>query len=146
MSFLEAFGVSASALGAQRLRMNVISVNLANAETTKTPEGGPYRRKEVVFSAEPVAPRFEQLLRAASSGETLYSVSAKVVDDKDNAVKRVFDPNHPEADASGFVSKPNINIVEEMVELLSASRSYEANITAFNASKDMALRALEIGA
>ncbi|MBI2881386.1 MAG: flagellar basal body rod protein FlgC [Candidatus Tectomicrobia bacterium] len=145
MSFLEAFGVSASALGAQRLRMNVISVNLANVETTKTPEGGPYRRKGVVFSAEPVSPGFERLLRAAS-GETLYSVSAKVVDDKDNAVKRVFDPNHPEADASGFVSKPNINIVEEMVELLSASRSYEANITAFNASKDMALKALEIGA
>ncbi|MFQ5693224.1 MAG: flagellar basal body rod protein FlgC [Nitrospinota bacterium] len=144
MSFLDIFGVTAAGLSAQRLRMNVISVNLANAETTSTPEGGPYRRKEVVFSAKPVGRSFDQILRAASGG-SLYSVSAKVMDDQGRGVKRVFDPGHPAADSSGFVSKPDINVIEEMVEMLSASRSFEANVTAFNASKDMALRALEIG-
>lgn len=143
MSFLEILGVSASALSAQRLRMNAISVNLANVETTKTPEGGPYRRKEVVFSAQPVKKGFGDFLRAAA-GEQLYKVIAKVVENKNQTFKRVFDPGHPDADASGFVAKPDINLIEEMVEMLSASRSYEANVTAFNASKDMALRALEI--
>ena len=143
MSFLDILGASASAMSAQRLRMNVISTNLANVETTKTPEGGPYRRKEVMFSATPTGNTFDQLLRAASR-ETLYTVDAKVVDDSSRTFRQVHDPTHPDADASGIVSKPDISVVEEMVEMLSASRIYEANVTAFTASKEMALRALEI--
>ena len=137
--------VTGQTSGSQRLRMKVISTNLANMETTSTPEGGPYRRRAVVFSAAPLKRDFASLLRA-SAGEALYTVSAKVVVDQSRNPKRVFDPGHPAADASGFVSKPDINLVEEMVEMLSASRSYEANITALNASRDMALKALDIGA
>ena len=145
MSFFDILGVSSSALSAQRLRMNAISVNLANIETTKMPDGRFFRRKRVVFTAEPVSKGFDQLLRGASA-DLLDTVKAKVVDDENQAFKRVYDPGHPDADRTGFVTKPNINVIVEMVEMLSASRSYEANITAFNATKDMALRALEIGA
>ena len=144
MSLFDIFNVSSSAISAQRLRMNATSVNLANIETTKTPDGGSYKRKRVIFTAEPVSQGFHQLLRGASK-DILQTVKARVVDDETQTYKRVYDPGHPDADGSGFVTKPNINVIVEMVEMLSASRTYEANITAFNATKDMALRALEIG-
>ena len=147
MNFLTAMGASSSGMAAQRFRMNIISANIANAETTRTPEGGPYRRRDVVFGALPAQRTFEEELRAQSQGKPDDPMHAKVlgvvVDQRPPMLK--FDPAHPDANAEGYVAMPNINTMEEMTNLMLASRSYEANVTAFNATKTMALRALEIG-
>lgn len=150
MSFLSSIQASASGLTAQRLRMDVISNNLANVDTTHTPEGGPYRRQHVVFSTPttsgmtlPPAPASSGLGGQATAGALGVRVAA-VVEDKD-AVRVVRDPTHPDADAQGNVQFPDIDVVAEMVDMLSASRAYEANVTALNAAKSMALRALDIG-
>ena len=144
MDFFDAFHTSASGLTAQRLRMNLISSNLANINTTRTPGGGPYRRKQAVFAADPVRKSFKDIL---ASRQAPASVGVKVIDiseDHSTPLKK-YDPNHPDADEQGYVAMPNINVMEEMVDLISATRSYEANITAIKASKSMALKALEIG-
>jgi flagellar basal-body rod protein FlgC len=124
--------------------MNVISSNLANAHTTRTPEGGPYRRRDVVFAAIPMPCSFREAL-----GQALDNAPAqvRVVDivTESSAPKILYAPNHPDADASGYVAMPNINVIEEMVNMLSATRSYEANVTAIQSAKAMALKALEIG-
>lgn len=149
MSFQHDLRISASALSAQRLRMNTIANNLANANTTRTAEGGPYRRQQVVF-----APLFEldflQRLRMSRS-QQLSPVSAgegvKVVaitqDPREG--KMVYEPDHPDANEQGYVEYPNINVVAEMTDMISATRAYEANITATQAIKNMAVKALEIG-
>jgi flagellar basal-body rod protein FlgC len=128
------FKVSSSALAAQRQRMNVIASNMANAHSTKTEEGGPYRRKDAVFSAEPIGPSVEGL------------EAVKVVDVvKDPSPPRmVYDPAHPDADANGFVAMPNINVIEEMVNMMMASRAYEASVSAFNMSKSMLMKTLDL--
>src|ERR1039458_7571897 len=138
--------ISASALTAERLRMDVISNNIANANTTRTIEGGPYIRQRVVF-----APRFDATpafapLQAMMTPEGL-PVGVRVTGiQKDPAPPRmVFDPGHPDANAEGYVAYPNVNPVNEMVDMISATRAYEANITAFNATKSMAIQALGIG-
>ncbi len=140
------FAISASALTAERLRMDVISNNIANANTTRTIEGGPYVRQRVVF-----APRFDATpafapLMAMMTPEGL-PVGVRVVGiQKDPSPPRmVYDPGHPDANAEGYVAYPNVNTVNEMVDMISATRAYEANITAFNATKSMALQALSIG-
>ena len=139
MSLSEIFGISGSALSAQRLRMDVISSNLANAETTDTPEGGPYKQRRVVFSPIPPSGK-SRLLALPSQGVAV----TKIVADQ-SAPKLVYEPDHPDANPDGFVSYPNIDVVSEMVDMLSATRAYEANVTAVNAAKAMAQRALEIG-
>jgi flagellar basal-body rod protein FlgC len=144
MNFLDTLNISASALTAQRTRMNIISANLANINTTRTADGGPYRRKDVVFGARPAVPSFQNQF-AATLSETsgMVEVTGVVEDPRPPILK--YAPEHPDADASGYIRTPNINLVEEMVNLIAASRSYEASLTAVDATKKMSLKALEIG-
>jgi len=144
MDMFDALHISSSGLSAQRLRMNLISANLANANTTRTPEGGPYRRKEVVFEARPRAGSFREMLRARQGLKPAEVQAVRVFDDPRPPVSK-YDPGHPDADELGYVRLPNVNMMEEMVNMISATRSYEANVTAIRAAKDMALKALEIG-
>ena len=137
---INALDISASGLSAQRTRMNVLAENLANADTTRTEDGGPYRRKLVVFGNEsPLT--FPQALDAEQS--TLVKVVE--VTESDDSPRVVYQPSHPDANAEGYVTLPNINPVLEMVDLLAATRAYEANVTAVQAAKSMYTKALEIG-
>jgi flagellar basal-body rod protein FlgC len=142
--FFDALDVSASALSAERLRMNTISSNLANAQTTRTPEGGPYRRKDAVFEAVPMG-NFSQILGAEMREVPLHRVQVVDVISDPNPPRLVRDPDHPDADPDGNVAMPNINTMEEMVNLITASRTYEANVTAINVARNMMNKALEIG-
>jgi flagellar basal-body rod protein FlgC len=144
MDFFRALQTSSSGLSAQRLRMNLISANLANANTTRTQEGGPYRRKEAVFAAQPGEADFRRHLSSQLEDQLPQVEVLGVVDDPNPPLMK-YDPAHPDADANGYVAMPNINVMEEMVNMISATRSYEANLTAIKAAKDMAARALEIG-
>lgn len=144
MNFLDALHTSSSGLSAQRVRMNVISSNLANIDTTRTSQGGPYKRKEVVFAAHPVRRSFQNTLRSQMTGKlSKVSVVGIIYDPRPAKIK--YDPQHPDADERGYLAVPNINVIEEMVNMISATRSYEANVNAIKATKDMALKALEIG-
>lgn len=136
------FAVSASALRAQRLRMNVIAANLANARSTKTPEGGPYRRRDVVLEAAPVASGFGDLL--AGEGRALGVRVQRIATDP-RPPRLVFAPGHPDANADGYVAFPDVNVVTEMVDLMAAARAYEANVAALNATKRVLQAALDIG-
>ncbi len=144
MDFFDALHVSASGLSAQRLRMNLISANLANMNTTRTQAGGPYRRKDPVFSAQAPAASFREMLHNRQKEISKEVAVIGIVEDSRQPIRK-HDPNHPDADADGYVAMPNINVMEEMVNMISATRSYEANVTAVKAAKDMALKALEIG-
>lgn len=144
MDFLTALHISSSALSAQRLRMDVISSNLANVNTTHTPEGGPYRRREVVFAAQPVIDNFGDVLHSEMEKKLRKVEAVDVIIDR-RPPKMIYDPQHPDANASGYVGMPDINVMEEMVNILSATRSYEANVAVINATKSMAAKALEIG-
>jgi len=149
--------IAATALTAQRLRMDVISSNIAHAETTRTPNGGPYRRNRVVFSEAPQASQFQRavgrsgldLPRMATSGpSTEASIAGVIVSgivEDPSPPRLAYDPSHPDADDRGYVAYPNIDITTEMADMLSATRAYEANVTVVNASKGMALKALDIG-
>lgn len=143
MGMFGAIDSSASGLTAERLRMDVISNNIANANTTRTAEGGPYRRQIVVFEPRSGQQSFAQILSQQMDTGTGVKVAGIT---KDAApTRRVYEPNHPDADKEGYVEMPNINIVSEMVDMITATRAYEANVTAVNAAKSMALKALEIG-
>ncbi|MBI5017361.1 MAG: flagellar basal body rod protein FlgC [Deltaproteobacteria bacterium] len=137
MNFFGMMDIAASGLAAQRLRMETVASNLANANATRTPEGGPYRRRDVVFAATPVA--FQDALDAS-----LRQVQVTGVVQDPSPPRMRYEPGHPDADAQGFVAYPNVDPVVEMVNLLGASRAYEANITVMEATKGMMLRALEI--
>ena len=147
MNILSAMETSSSGMAAQRYRMNIISTNIANSQTTRTPEGGPYRRRDVIFGALPAPRTFEQELRSLMEGRGDDPIHVKVlgvaVDERPPILR--YDPSHPDSNEEGYVAYPNINPVEEMVNLTLASRSYEANVAAFNAAKNMAMRAMEIG-
>jgi flagellar basal-body rod protein FlgC len=148
------FDVTGAGMSAQRTRMSVVSGNLANAETTRTPEGGPYRRRNVFFRALPLQ-QSSSLLRPA--GLTSLPIGSRVRDAEVNSVevvgvhastrapRKVYDPHHPDTDAEGYVSYPDINTMEEMTDLLSATRSYEANMTAFNTTKALVHKLLDLG-
>lgn len=144
MDFLDSLTISSSGLSAQRVRMNVISSNLANINTTRTTQGGPYQRKDVVFAASPVNRTFQDVLQSQFAQKLPGVEVAGVIPDQRPPLMR-FDPQHPDADEQGYVAMPNINLMEEMVNMISATRSYEANVAAINATKNMALKALEIG-
>ena len=144
MNFLDSLTISSSGLSAQRIRMNVISSNLANINTTRTPQGGPYQRKDVVFAANPTSQTFQDLLQSYFGRKPSGVRVAGVINDPRPSLIR-YDPNHPDADEQGYVALPNINLMEEMVNMISATRSYEANVAAISATKNMALKALEIG-
>lgn len=144
MDFFNAMNISASALSAQRARMNVVASNLANIHTTRTPEGGPYRKKSVVFEVQDPGGPFESLLRDRLR-EQVKGVRVAGIESSRKPPLRVYDPSHPDADEEGYVLKPDINLMSEIVDMISASRSFEANVSAVNASKNMAAKALEIG-
>ena len=137
MDIFSAANISASGLSAERTRMEVVAQNIANASTTRTPGGGPYRRQEVVFSAA--------LDRQRAGGLTDFGgVQVVGIVPDGSELPRTFQPGHPDADAEGFVTFPNVNPVNEVVNLLSASRGYEANATAVETLKQMAQRGLDI--
>ncbi len=143
MDLFTAMDTSSSALSAERTRMNLISSNLANVNTTRTPEGGPYKRKDAVFSATPVVDGFGRALDGAT-GKHLRQVSVtEIVEDK-SAPRMQYDPGHPDADPQGYVAMPNVNVVEEMADMITATRVYEANVMTAQAAKNMALKTLEI--
>ncbi len=145
MGFLTSLNISGSALTAQRLRMDVISNNIANAETTSGPDGQPYRRQQVIFSpissGRRVAPLPAILNNDGEPGEGVQ-VSAIVEDER--PPRMVYDPAHPDADPNGYVAYPEVNVITEMTDMIAATRAYEANVTAINAAKSMAAKALEI--
>lgn len=138
MSVFQAMNISASGLSAERLRMDVVAGNIANQNTTRTENGEAYRRKIAVFS--------EQYVNSTEPSKTQVSgVRATEIIEDDSALQPVYDPTHPDADEEGYYYLPNVDVLNEMVDLMVASRAYEANVTAMNASKSMYMKALEIG-
>ncbi|MCR5720475.1 MAG: flagellar basal body rod protein FlgC [Lachnospiraceae bacterium] len=146
MSMFSAFNISASGLTAQRYRMDIISENVANANTTRTEDGTPYVRKVVTFAEKTQGHRlFSKVFKEAKDAYSGSGVKVSGVHyDRDTDMKMVYDPSHPDADENGYVTYPNVNIVTEMTNMIDASRAYEANATAFNASKSMALQGLQL--
>lgn len=124
--------------------MDTIASNLANIETTRTPEGGPYRRKDVVVSSMPLGDDFAVSLNRELAGSVRQAVVAKIVEDQTEPIL-VFNPDHPDANEEGYVALPNINLMTEMVNMINATRSFEANVQAIEAAKSMALRAIDLG-
>lgn len=138
MDVLDTLQISASGLTAERTRMQTISENLANARTTRTQAGGPYQRKVPTFEAQALRPFADEL-------DSASQVVVTGIQSDGRPPVRQFDPTHPDADAQGYVNVPDINVLQEMVDLMNASRSYDANASALETTRDMALRALEIG-
>lgn len=147
MSMFSAFNINASGMTAQRYRMDVISENVANANTTRTADGTPYRRKIVTFEEKGGQTSFSRVLGKAaySHGYTGQGVKVSgVYEDYKTPMNMVYDPSHPDADENGYVTGPNVNIITEMTNMIDASRAWEANSTAFNASKTIAVKGLEL--
>lgn len=142
MDILNTFKISGSALRAHTLRLNTISSNLANVETTSTPEGGPYKKKSVHFQSRPLS--FKEQLDGQMENSSQGVEVTKIVEDK-SPPRQVYNPSHPDAGEDGYVEMPNISVLEEMVDMMSATRSYQANVTTIKMAKRMALKALEIG-
>jgi len=144
MNFFQAMQINASALSAQTVRMNALSANLANVNTTRTPEGGPYLPKSVIFQSRP---DFEGSLQQAlfSEQEGVAGVEVSEIISHEDAVKEVYDPAHPDANDQGYVSLPDINVVTQITDIMTASRAYEANVNSLKAAQRMALKGLEIG-
>ncbi len=139
MNFLKSLDISASGLHAQRKRMDVISNNLANLETTRTKEGGPYRRKMVVMS-KGGGPEFSRLLESEAEG-----VKVDEIIEDNTPFKKIYNPSHPDSNPDGYLLKPNIDLIVEITNMLMAKRAFEANATAIKTTKQMAIKALEIG-
>ncbi|MDH5580399.1 MAG: flagellar basal body rod protein FlgC [Bdellovibrionales bacterium] len=144
MDVLTSLKISSSGLAANKKRMAAISSNIANAQTTRTAEGGPYRKKEVVFGSEPARESFSDILEGELE-EMAQKVHATEVISTNKPPILKYEPGHPDANDKGYVAYPDINVMEEMANMISASRNYEANISAFNTAKGMAVKALEIG-
>lgn len=147
MALFSQFNIAASGMTAQRLRTDVISENIANVNTTRTQNGKPYVRKEVYFTEKgKTFQSFDSVYKAARSGVAGNGVKVtSILEDNTTDMVMKYDPSHPDADENGYVSYPNVNVVQEMTDLIDATRSYEANVTAFNAGKAMATKGLEIG-
>lgn len=151
MPIMNALNISASGMTAQRLRLDIISQNIANVNTTRDENGEAYRRKTVTFAerGSDSSNRFGRLLMNTESGMTEARGNGvrvtSIVEDHVTAMKMVYDPSHPDANEEGYVTMPNVNTVTEMTNLIDATRSYEANVTAFNATKNMLLKGLELG-
>ncbi len=142
MGILDILRVGASALKAQRTRMEAIATNLANIHTTRTEEGGPFKKKDVVFTTVNASEgkEFGSMLKQKVEG-----VKVEEIKDSEKPFERTYDPFHPDADANGYVTFPNVNIMEEMADMVAATRAYEANINVVNSAKQMFMKALEIG-
>lgn len=145
MSFFNSINVSASGLTAERLRMDLISENIANANTTRTPSGTPYRRKVAIFREQQPDAFAMALGKASGAYGSGNGVEVAGIEEDQSPFKKEYNPNHPDADADGFVSLPNVEVVNEMINMISASRAYEANVTSIANTKSMAMKALEIG-
>lgn len=146
MSMFGAIDAAGSGLTAERLRMDVISNNIANANTTRTAEGGAYRRKVVIFEPRSEeTSKFAQVLADETQQKPGNGVRATGIVADNAPLRMVYNPGHPDANNEGYVEMPNLNIVTEMVDMITASRAYEANVTAVNSAKSMAMRALDIG-
>lgn len=143
MSFIESMNITGSALTAERFRMDVILQNIANSSTTRTPEGEPYRRKQVVFQERAVD--FKSVLEGETKNTQNGGVRVTEVVESQEPFVPVYDPSHPDANDEGYVMYPNVNTTEERVDLMAASTAYEANLTALGIVKSLALKALEIG-
>jgi flagellar basal-body rod protein FlgC len=148
MGLFDALGISASGLSAERLRMDVTAENLANAQSTRGPDGQPYRRKEVVLQATGQQGGFQTALAGAmdrgGAGSARGGVEVAAIVEDASPGRRSYDPGHPDADAEGYVTMPNVDSVTEMVDLISASRAYEANVTAMQAAKTMFTKTLDL--
>ncbi len=142
MDIFTTFKIAASAMKAQRIRLNTVSSNLANVETTSTPEGGPYKKKSVYFESAPMS--FKDNLQSAIKGNAQGVEVTKIIEDQDPP-QLIYNPSHPDARDDGYVEMPNISMLKELVDMTSATRSYEANTTVIKSAKRMALKALEIG-
>ncbi|MFZ5966598.1 MAG: flagellar basal body rod protein FlgC [Bacillota bacterium] len=146
MNMFKSIDISASGLTAERLRMDIISKNIANANTTKTSSGTPYRRQVPVFKQISSNMTFQQHLENAKNGIDIGNgVEVVAIKEDKSPFKKIYEPGHPDADKDGYVQMPNVDIVSEMVNMISATRSYEANVTSINSAKSMAMKALEIG-
>lgn len=146
MGMFDAFNINSSGMTAQRYRMDIISQNVANANTTRTEDGTPYRRKVVTFAEKGPGNQFGNVFRSARDKYSGSGVKVDAVhEDTWTEMNKVYDPAHPDADENGYVTYPNVNIITEMTNLIDASRAYEANATAFTASKSMAVQGLNIG-
>ena len=146
MDLFHSLQISASGLQSQRTVIAVIAENMANAQTTRTEEGGPYLRKRAILSPTPISPGspfFELLTR--NMGPEAMGVKVQDVVEDPEGLKTIYDPSHPDADETGMLLLPNVNLMEEMVALMAASRVFEANVAAFNAAKTMTLKSLDIG-
>ena len=143
MGLFDALNISASGLTAERMRMDVVAENLANVNTTRGADGQPYRRKEVVLAERQGEGSFGAALAGAMSGKPGGVEVAAIAEDQ-TPLKQVYDPGHPDADANGYVQMPNVDSVAEMVDLISAQRAYEANVTAMQAAKQMLSKTLEL--
>ena len=146
MGMFTSFDINASGMTAQRFRMDIISENVANANTTRTSDGTPYVRKVVTFTQKDNQTPFHRVLNEVTDRYSGKGVKIDgVYEDKETEMNMVYDPSHPDADENGYVTYSNVNIITEMTNLIDASRSYEANATAFNASKTLALQGLNLG-
>ncbi len=137
--------ISATGLTAQTLRMDIISQNIANVDTTRTADGGPYKRKITLFQERTASPKFRDYFdRIISDSESGQGVRVSRVVEDNTQGAAVYEPNHPDADENGYVRKPNVNVVTEMVNMIAASRGYDSNVTAINITKSMMAKTLEI--
>ena len=143
MDIFQTLQISSSALKAQQIRLNTISSNIANIETTRTPEGGPYKKKTVIFQTMPVS-TFDNHL-SHNMQKAVKGVEVSKIVTINSPAKKIYDPSHPDAGADGYVSMPNVNLLKEMADMMTATRAYEANVTTVKSAKRMALKALEIG-
>lgn len=144
MSIFTGLKVGGSALTAQRLRMDVIANNIANAETTRSADGKPYRRQQIVFTSTPGSTARPMSWRGDQANRIQQGVRVAGIYEDETPPRMVYDPGHPDADADGYVAYPDIDVVTEMTDMMAATRAYEANVTAINTAKNMALKALEI--
>lgn len=144
MDLIKSMNISSSGLAANRKRIETISSNIANAQTTRTAEGGPYRRKEVVLGSEPARESFGDILEGEIDAQAQTVHVTEVVSSNAPPILK-YDPTHPDANKDGYVAMPDVNVMKEMADMISAQRAYEANISALNTTKGMAIKALEIG-
>ena len=143
MSLFSSLSVSASGMAAQRTRAELLVENMANAETTRTPDGGPYRRKDAVFETRQVESPFASVFQSAMDSTSNGVKVTEIMVDQRDPVKRYL-PGHPDADKDGYVAFPNLNPAEDMVDLMEASRNYEGNVSAISAVKDMIQRSIDL--
>jgi flagellar basal-body rod protein FlgC len=146
MDLFKIFSLSGSGMAAQRSRMTVVAGNMANSETTRTPEGGPYRRRDIIFQSAPADGEFSsELDKLSERANEPQGVEVVGVKQSSRPPRKLFDPHHPDADGEGYVALPNINAMEEMVDMMSAVRSYEANLATYNTTKSLIRKILDIG-